>query len=171
MQRFYTEDSAKGVPPDTVDKLQKMFVYLDNMEDPEELRTLTVWKVHTLTGDRKGIWSLSVTSATSKASSPSKRKMMRRDPSFCLPRTPAGPEPVPPALEGPEVLESTGSTGRLCRGGKPQSSPSPLSAAAGVTRNGFAEFTLPGASASRSSSHPPGSSPKRLHAPKPSPGS
>ena len=61
LQRFYTEDSAKGVPSDTVDKLRKMFVYLDNMEDPEELRTLAVWKVHTLTGDRKGTWSLSVT--------------------------------------------------------------------------------------------------------------
>jgi proteic killer suppression protein len=61
LKQFYTEDSAKGVPPDTVDKLRKMFVYLDNMEDPEELRTLTVWKVHTLTGDRKGTWSLSVT--------------------------------------------------------------------------------------------------------------
>ena len=31
------------------------------MEDPEELRSLTAWKVHTLTGDRKGTWSLSVT--------------------------------------------------------------------------------------------------------------
>lgn len=61
LKRFYTEDSAKGVPHDTVDKLRKMFVYLDNMEDPEELRTLTVWKVHTLTGDRKSTWSLSVT--------------------------------------------------------------------------------------------------------------
>jgi proteic killer suppression protein len=38
-----------------------MFAYLDNMEDPEELRTLTAWKAHTLTGDRKGTWSLSVT--------------------------------------------------------------------------------------------------------------
>ena len=27
----------------------------------EELRALTSWKVHTLTGDRKGTWSLSVT--------------------------------------------------------------------------------------------------------------
>jgi proteic killer suppression protein len=61
LKRFYTKDNATGVPPDTVDKLRKMFVYLDNMEDPEELRTLTVWKVHTLTGDRKGTWSLSVT--------------------------------------------------------------------------------------------------------------
>ena len=61
LKRLYTEDSAKGVPPDTVDKLRKMFAYLDNMEDPEELRALTTWKVHTLIGDRKGTWSLSVT--------------------------------------------------------------------------------------------------------------
>ena len=31
------------------------------MQDSDELRALTVWKVHTLTGDRKGTWSLSVT--------------------------------------------------------------------------------------------------------------
>ena len=61
LKRLYTEDSAKGVPPDAADKLRKMLVYLDNMEDPEELRALTAWKVHTLTGDRKGTWSLSVT--------------------------------------------------------------------------------------------------------------
>ncbi len=61
LKRLYTEDSAKGMPPDAADKLRKMLVYLDNMEDPEELRSLTAWKVHTLTGDRKGTWSLSVT--------------------------------------------------------------------------------------------------------------
>ena len=61
LKRLYMEDSAKGVPPDTVDKLRKMFAFLDNMEDAEELRELTIWKVHTLTGDRKGTWSLSVT--------------------------------------------------------------------------------------------------------------
>ena len=58
---LYSEDSAKGVPPDTVDKLRKMFAYLDDMQAPEELRTLTAWKVHTLTGDRNGTWSLRVT--------------------------------------------------------------------------------------------------------------
>ena len=61
LKRLYLEDSVKAVPPDTVDKLRKMLAYLDDMEDPEELRLLTVWKVHTLTGDRKGTWSLSVT--------------------------------------------------------------------------------------------------------------
>lgn len=49
------------MPPDTVDKLRKMLDYLDNMEDAQELRALTAWKVHRLTGDRKGTWSLSVT--------------------------------------------------------------------------------------------------------------
>jgi proteic killer suppression protein len=39
-----------------------MLAFLDDMQDPEELRSLTAWKVlHTLTGDRKGTWSLSVT--------------------------------------------------------------------------------------------------------------
>jgi proteic killer suppression protein len=61
LKRLYSEDSLKGVPPDTVDKLRKMFAFLDNMVDAEELRALTAWKVHTLTGDRKGTWSLSVT--------------------------------------------------------------------------------------------------------------
>jgi proteic killer suppression protein len=44
-----------------VDKLQKMFAFLDAMQEPGELRALTIWKVHTLLGDRKGTWSLSVT--------------------------------------------------------------------------------------------------------------
>ncbi len=61
LKRLYLEGHAKGVPPDTVDKLRKMFAYLDNMEHPDELRALTSWKPHVLTGDRKGTWSLSLT--------------------------------------------------------------------------------------------------------------
>jgi proteic killer suppression protein len=61
LKRLYAEETVKGVPPDTVDKLRKMLAYLDDMETPEELWALTSWKVHILTGDRKGIWSLSVT--------------------------------------------------------------------------------------------------------------
>ena len=61
LKRLYVEDSAKAVPPDTVDKLHKMLAFLDDMQDPEELRALAAWKAHMLTGDRKGTWSLSVT--------------------------------------------------------------------------------------------------------------
>ena len=61
LKKLYADDATKGVPADTVDKLRKMFAFLDDMDDPEELRALPSWKVHTLTGDRKGTWSLSVT--------------------------------------------------------------------------------------------------------------
>jgi toxin HigB-1 len=61
LKRLYAEDSAKGVPPDTAAKLRKMLAFLDDMQDPEELRALPAWRVHLLTGDRQGTWSLSVT--------------------------------------------------------------------------------------------------------------
>ena len=61
LRNLYSRDIVKTVPPDTVDKLRKMLAFLDDMQDPEELRSLTAWKAHTLTGDRKGTWSLSVT--------------------------------------------------------------------------------------------------------------
>jgi len=61
LKRLYEDNSAKGVPPDTVDKLRKMLAFLDTMQEADELRDVTVWKVHTLLGGRKGTWSLSVT--------------------------------------------------------------------------------------------------------------
>ena len=61
LKQLYLENRAKGLPPDTLDKLRKMLAFLDDMGDPEELRSLSTWKAHTLTGGRKGIWSLHVT--------------------------------------------------------------------------------------------------------------
>ena len=61
LKRLYVEDSPQGVPPDSVDKLRKMLAFLDDMGEPKELRLLSLWKAHILTGDREGMWSLSVT--------------------------------------------------------------------------------------------------------------
>ena len=61
LKLLYADDSAKGVPPDTVDKRRKMFAFLEAMQESDELRALPAWKVHTLTGGRKSTWSLSVT--------------------------------------------------------------------------------------------------------------
>ena len=61
LKKLYWEDNVKGLPSDIVEKLRKMLAYLDDMESPEELQALKSWKVHLLTGDRKGTWSLSVT--------------------------------------------------------------------------------------------------------------
>ena len=61
LKRLYEEDNAKGVPARAADKLRKMLAFLDSLEDAEELQGLPTWKAHTLSGDRKGMWSLSVT--------------------------------------------------------------------------------------------------------------
>ena len=61
LKKFYGEDIAKGVPPDARDKLRKMFAFLDDMEEADELQALSTWKAHLLTSDRKGSWSLTVT--------------------------------------------------------------------------------------------------------------
>jgi proteic killer suppression protein len=47
-------DRRTGVPPAAVDKLRKMLAFLQDMATVNELRTLSVWKAHRLTGDRKG---------------------------------------------------------------------------------------------------------------------
>lgn len=61
LRKLYEEDAAKGVPPDSADKLRRMLAFLDDMADPKELHSLPTWKAHVLSGGRKGCWSLSVT--------------------------------------------------------------------------------------------------------------
>ena len=53
LRRLYEENSSKGVSADTAGKLRKMLTFLDALQDPEELRSLPLWKAHVLTGDRK----------------------------------------------------------------------------------------------------------------------
>ena len=61
LARLYFEGNSRGVPPENMDKLRKMLALLDAIDSADELRALTAWKPHTLTGDRKGTVSLSVT--------------------------------------------------------------------------------------------------------------
>ena len=61
IKRLYMEDKAKGLPPDTVDKLRKMLAFLQDMENADELHPISLWKAHQMKGDRKGTWSLHVT--------------------------------------------------------------------------------------------------------------
>jgi proteic killer suppression protein len=61
LKRLYEEDDAKGVPPDTVDKLRKILAYLEDITSPDELRAVQSWRAHVLIGNRQGTWSLTVT--------------------------------------------------------------------------------------------------------------
>lgn len=61
LKQFYESGTVKGLPPGTVPKLRAMFAVLDQMKAVEELKSWPLWKVHQLTGGRKGVWSLHVT--------------------------------------------------------------------------------------------------------------
>ncbi len=61
LQRLIKDDDPSGVQPAVADKVRKIISFLQDMAHVEELRTVPTWKVHQLTGDRKGTWSLHVT--------------------------------------------------------------------------------------------------------------
>jgi proteic killer suppression protein len=61
LRRFIEHDDASGLSPAVVEKVRNMVTFLQEMEDARELRDVPSWRVHQLTGDRKGTWSLTVT--------------------------------------------------------------------------------------------------------------
>lgn len=61
LKELFVDDNPKGVPADKVDKLRKMLAFLQDMATVNELETIPFWDAHRLTGDRKGVWSLTVT--------------------------------------------------------------------------------------------------------------
>jgi toxin HigB-1 len=61
LRRFIEHDDASGLSPAVVEKVRNMVTFLQEMEDARELRDVPSWRVHQLTGDRKGTWSLMVT--------------------------------------------------------------------------------------------------------------
>ena len=61
LRQFIEDDSAAALQPAVVQKLRRILTFLQDMEREEELRAVPGWKAHRLAGDRKGVWSLSVT--------------------------------------------------------------------------------------------------------------
>jgi len=61
LKRFIERDDASGLSPAAVEKVRNIVSFLQEMEDVHELSAIPGWKVHQLTGDRKGAWSLTVT--------------------------------------------------------------------------------------------------------------
>ena len=61
LKRFIERDDASGLAPAAVEKVRNIVSFLQEMQNVQELSDVPSWKAHQLTGDRKGIWSLSVT--------------------------------------------------------------------------------------------------------------
>ena len=61
LRQLWEDGSAKGVPAARADKLRKLLFALGTAETLEQLRRFPGWKLHSLKGDLKGSWSLTVT--------------------------------------------------------------------------------------------------------------
>jgi proteic killer suppression protein len=61
LRRFAETGQSKGLPAGSIDRLQRMLAYIDAIEAVEELQVPPNFGAHSLKGDRKGEWSLTVT--------------------------------------------------------------------------------------------------------------
>ena len=61
LRRFIEDDDASAIQPAVVPKLRRILSFLQDMEREEELHTVPTWRAHRLVGDRRSVWSLSVT--------------------------------------------------------------------------------------------------------------
>jgi len=60
LRRLIEDDDRSGIQSDLVEKLRRMLAFLQDMQDEKQLREISSWKAHQLTGNRKGTWSLFV---------------------------------------------------------------------------------------------------------------
>ncbi|CAN7649430.1 type II toxin-antitoxin system RelE/ParE family toxin [Bosea sp. LjRoot9] len=61
LRNFAETGNAKGLPGNLIGRLRNMLAYLTAIETMEELKAPPNYGAHMLTGDRAGIWSLTVT--------------------------------------------------------------------------------------------------------------
>lgn len=61
LRNFAETGKAKGLPGNFVDRLRNMLAYLSAIEGADELRAPPNYGAHQLTGDRDGLWALTVT--------------------------------------------------------------------------------------------------------------
>ena len=60
LHRLIVDDDRSGIQSDLADKISRMVLFLQDMQDENELWLVPSWKAHLLTGNRKGTWSLFV---------------------------------------------------------------------------------------------------------------
>ena len=61
LRQLYEDDNAKGVPPAMADKLRNLLGAMETADNLDQLKLFPGWKLHPLKGNRKGLWSLTVT--------------------------------------------------------------------------------------------------------------
>ena len=61
LKRLVEADEGRGLDAKATPKLRRMLSFLQDAVDVGALESMPLWRVHPLTGDRRGAWSMSVT--------------------------------------------------------------------------------------------------------------
>lgn len=61
LRQLYEHKNTRGVPSAMTDKLRKLLFALETADDLDQASRFPGWKLHSLKGDLKGFWSLTVT--------------------------------------------------------------------------------------------------------------
>ena len=60
LRRLLEKNDTRGIRPDQADRVRKILAVLIVAENMDQVRGPPGWRVHQLTGDRRGTWSISV---------------------------------------------------------------------------------------------------------------
>ena len=60
LKRFIETDDDREIRPDLVNRIRRVLTVLIAAPDMEDVQGPPGWRIHTLTGDRAGTWSISV---------------------------------------------------------------------------------------------------------------
>ena len=60
LKRFIERDDERGLPRPFVEKVRNIVSFLQDMATLDELKAMPLWRVHRLSGDQWGHWSLTV---------------------------------------------------------------------------------------------------------------
>ncbi len=61
LRRLYENDDASGVPAQSIRKIKAILAALEFADNLSQVATMPGWKLHSLRGERKGEYSITVT--------------------------------------------------------------------------------------------------------------
>ena len=60
LKRLFEDDDRRSVSAGQAQKIADVLAALDTAEEPDEVSLFPGWRLHTLRGDLKGLWSVTI---------------------------------------------------------------------------------------------------------------